>query len=57
MQVVAAVVAAMAAVAAVDDEYGVQWRWWGGGVQWRMVAAAFNRNGNGLQIGKQKDGE
>jgi len=29
----------------------------GGGVQWRMVAAAFNRNGNGLRIGKQKDGE
>ena len=29
------VVAVVAAVVAVDDEDGVQWRCWGGGVQWR----------------------
>ena len=34
MQVVAAVAEA-AAVAAVDNEDSVQWRQWGGGVQWR----------------------
>jgi hypothetical protein len=32
---VAAVVTAVVEVAAVDDEDGVQWRRWGGGVQWQ----------------------
>ena len=30
------VAAAVAVVAAVDDEEGIQWRGWGGGVQWRQ---------------------
>ena len=38
----------MAAVAAVDDEDGVQWRRWGGR---SMSASAFNGSGDGLQIG------
>jgi len=38
----------VAAVAAVDDEDGVQWRWWGGR---SMAASAFNGGGDGLQIG------
>ena len=33
---VVVVVVAAAAAAAVDDEDGIQWRWRGGGVQWRL---------------------
>jgi hypothetical protein len=45
---VAAAVAEVAAVAAVDDEDGVQWRRWGGH---SMAAAAFDGGGNELRIG------
>jgi hypothetical protein len=34
-QMAEVVVVAVVAVAMVDNEDGVQWRWWGGDVQWR----------------------
>ena len=40
--------AEVAAVAAVDDEDGVQWRRWGGH---SMAAAAFDGGGDGPRIG------
>jgi len=52
--VAAATMAAVAAMTVVDNEDGIQWRWWEGRL---MVAAAFDGNGDGLRIGKRgKDG-
>jgi hypothetical protein len=41
----------VAAVAAMDNEDGIQWRRWGGR---SMAVAAFNSNGNGLRIGNSE---
>ena len=51
-----AVVVAVVAVATVDNEDGVQWRWWGGGVQWRwqrLMEATHQLGSQGATRGQE----
>ena len=47
----AAAVAAAVVMAAVDNDNGIEWRWWGGAFN---SAAVFDGNGDGLQLSNGK---